>query len=925
MTSRSIVCGLLALTLAATHATAAPRQEISLDVGWRFHRGDIPGALFSQPISSWRWKADDRGESSASEMAAPDLATGDGWQDAKPGDNTFKGREGSSWYRAVIKGKALDRVVFHFDSIFGNTSAWIYLNGKKIGQHHWSSKPFEVAAETAWKTSGDNVLAVVIGNTKDSGGGIGPVVIDGIENPQMLDRTHPANPAYDDRKWRLVDVPHDYVIEGTFNEKTGDKNHGFLPTEPAWYRKALAIPASAANRRLWLEFDGVSSNSSFWLNGRLLGHHRSGYTSFRFDVSDLAIPGKTNVLTVRTDPVFEGWWYEGGGIYRHTRLVILAPVHVAPWGVYADARVADPGDGVRADATVVVKTALANDSATPVEAAVLSEVLDPAGKVVGQAQASQRLEAKTRADAPEQRIELVKAALWSLEKPSLYQLRSTVSVAGKVVDQSTVTFGVRQLRYDADHGFFLNGKAVKLKGVCCHQDHAGVGVAIPDRLQTWRLERLKEMGCNAYRTSHNPPTPELLDACDRLGILVMDENRHLGDTYCGKTPFGTTAAKLDDLSDHVQRDRNHPSVIMWSLCNEESLEGSPDGGAMAKAMKTCIDRIDGSRPITAGMNFAWAAEGGITYSIDLQGFNYFPDKYQWFHALRPQQPIVATETASQVGTRGIYAEDKAQGYVSSYSTIAEKAWQPQAEMEFVMGGFVWTGFDYKGEPSPSEWPCVNSHYGIMDICGFPKDIYYYYQSWWTNQPVLHIMPHWNWPGKEGQEIAVWVYSNCDEVELFLNGTSLGKQAMPKNQHLEWKVKYAPGELTAKGIYQGKPVASTVETTGEAASIVLEPDRTTLKADGADLAVVKVKIVDAKGRVVPTANNLVRFKVSGAGAVLGVGNGDPSCHEPDKALQRSAFNGLAQLLVQTTRRPGKITVQAVADGLNPATVTLTTPE
>ena len=920
----------LALTaslMTTAWASNAPREEISLDAGWKFHRGDIPGALFSHPIPDWRWKVDDRGEASAAEMTAPDLSTGDGWQDAKPGDDTFHGRAGYSWYRAVVPGRQLQRVVLHFESIFGNTAATVYLNGQLLGRHNWSAKPFEVAAEGAWKAEGDNVLAVLVlrGSAKDESGGIGAVVIDGIENFGPPAASHPANPSYDDGDWRTVDVPHDYVIEDAFNEKTGDKNHGFLPTEPAWYRKKILIPATAANRRVWLEFDGVFSNSSYWLNGQLIGHQRSGYSSFRFDITDVVKPGQNNVLTVRTDPVFEGWWYEGGGIYRHTRLVILDAVHVAPWGVYADARVADPADGVRADATVVVKTSLANDATKPVEAVVLSEVLDYKGRVVGKALGRQHLAANSIADAPEQHIALTKATLWSLETPSIYRLRTTVSVAGRVVDLSTINFGVRQLRFDADHGFFLNGKPVKLKGVCVHQDHAGVGIAIPDRLQIWRLERLKEMGCNAYRTSHNAATPELLDACDRMGILVMDETRHLGDTYCGKTPFGTTATKLVDLTSQVQRDRNHPSVIMWSLCNEESLEGTSDGGEIAKAMKARIDRFDGSRPVTAGMNYAWGKEGGITYSIDLQGFNYYPDKYKWFHELRPLQPIVATETASQVGTRGIYSEDKVKGYVPAYGMIAENAWRPQAEMGFVMGGFAWTGFDYKGEPSPCEWPCVNSHYGIMDICGFPKDIYYYYQSWWMNKPVLHVFPHWNWQGKEGQEISVWVYSNCEEVELFLNGTSLGKQSMPRNQHLEWKVKYAPGELIAKGIFQGKAVTTSVETTGEPSGIVLEPDRTHLNADGTDLSVVTVKIVDAKGRVVPTAENLVHFYVSGSGVVLGVGNGDPSCHEPDKASQRSAFNGLAQVLVQTTRKPGIITLKAESDGLKGAIITLNATE
>jgi beta-galactosidase len=600
--------------------------------------------------------------------------------------------------------------------------------------------------------------------------------------------------------------------------------------------------------------------------------------------------------------------------------------------------VPDPGDGIHARATVVVKTALVDDSALPAEATVLAEVLDAGGHVAGQSQSVQRLAATSRADAPVQRIELGKANLWSLENPYLYRLRTTVSVAGLVVDQSVVNFGVRHLRFDADHGFFLNGKPVKIKGVCCHQDHAGVGIAIPDRLQVWRMERLKEMGCNAYRTSHNAPAPELLDACDRLGILVMDETRHLGDTYSVKTPSGTKATELVDLTSQVLRDRNHPSVMMWSMCNEEGLQKTPEGGAIASAMKTRIDSLDGSRPVTAAMNGGQGAPGGITFSEDLQGFNYNPNGYLPFHEKFPKMPVFGSETASEVGTRGVYATEKfdnnryigdpAKGYVSawgvngpSWAQTSERAWRPQAEQEFVMGGFAWTGFDYKGEPTPFGWPCINSHFGIMDICGFPKDSYYYYQSWWTAKPVLHVFPHWNWPGKEGQEINVWVHSNCDEVELFLNGSSLGKQTMPRNQHLEWKVKYSPGVLSAKGTYQGKFVSAKVETTGAPAGIVLVPDRTKLTADGADLSVVTVKIVDAGGRVVPTAGNLVHFAVSGSGAVLGVGNGDPSCHEPDKASQRSAFNGLAQVLVQTTRKPGGIKLTAEADGLRPVTVAL----
>ncbi|MGA3171682.1 MAG: beta-galactosidase GalA [Chthoniobacteraceae bacterium] len=935
LSGRYLALGFLfmALRLSAAGLEANSRDEVPLDFGWKFHLGDIPGAILGEQITGWRWKADDRGESDAAEMAAPGLTTGNDWQDARPGDDTFQGRIGFAWYHTTIPG-APGKAVVHFQYVDDN--AVVYLNGKLLGRHQGWNDSFDLAAGSAWHSNGENDLAVLVENT-DGPGGIGPARVEGVTTALKLATTNPINPAYDDSGWRQIDVPHDYVVEGTFDRRS-QADHGFLPVEPAWYRKTIQIPAAAQGRRLWLEFDGVFSNSTYWLNGRPIGRERSGYSSFRFDITGAARPGENNVLVVRTDPVFEGWWYEGGGIYRHVRLVTVNPVHVAPWGVYADARVADPANGVNADATVVVKTTLANDSSSPVVASVLSEVLDADGHVEGRARGEQRLEPNATADALERNIPLTQATLWSLENPYLYRLRTTVSVAGTPVDQSTVNFGVRQLRFDPDHGFFLNGKPVKFQGVCCHQDHAGVGIAIPDRLQVWRLEQLKKMGCNAYRTSHNAPSPVLLDACDRLGILVMDENRHLGDTYLPKTPSGTTATELVDLSAQIQRDRNHPCVIMWSMCNEEDLQGTPEGGALAEAMRQRIDLLDGSRPVTSAMIGGYGNAGGITFSEDIQGINYNPGDYQSFHQRFPKMPLFASETASEVGTRGIYATetwedgrytgDKAKGYVSAWGTnapswgdTAQNAWRPQAEHEFVMGGFAWTGFDYKGEPTPFDWPCINSHFGIMDICGFPKDSFYYYQSWWTDKPVLHVFPHWNWAGKEGQEINVWVYSNCDNVELFLNGQSLGKKTMERNQHLEWKVNYVPGVLSAKGYYRGKLVTAEVQTTGDPFRIVLEPDRSKLSADGTDLSVVTVKIVDSSGRVVPTAGNLVRFSVTGSGRILGVGNGDPSCHEPDKASRRSAFNGLCQVLLQTTRTPGEISLQAESQGLKTAAVVL----
>lgn len=755
-----------------------------------------------------------------------------------------------------------------------------------------------------------------------------------------------AEPArtMDDRAWRHVDVPHDYVIEGTFDQnpqpgvnKEWYKLHGFLPVQPAWYRKIISIPAAAEGRRFWVEFDGVFSNSQYWLNGHELGAQHSGYSSFRYDITDLVKCGADNILTVRVDPHYDGWWYEGGGIYRHVRLVTLDPVHIAPWGVFVAPTVADPGDGMQADATVVVITEVSNQSDATVEATMQSEILDVDGKLVAAQQTVQSLAAGADAKLS-QSIPLTNASLWSLENPYLYRLRSTINVSGKIVDAVTNNFGVRQIRFDPDHGFFLNGKHVKIQGVNCHQDHAGVGVALPDRLIEWRLERLLEMGCNAYRFSHNPVEPVTLNDCDRLGILVIAENRHLGDTYMDQTVAGTPAVEHHDLTSLILRDRNHPSIILWSLCNEQhNVQSTAAGAEMVRAMRQRVNELDGTRPVTAAMNGGWTSSAGFSSELDVIGFNYNPRVYPQFHSQFPTKPMIATEIASAIGTRGIYElnhwenywGDKERGYVAAYDInagpggqTAENAWTPIAQDDYMAGGFVWSGFDYKGEPRPFGWPCINSHYGIMDICGFPKDSYYYYKSQWTDKPVLHIFPHWNWPGKEGQQIPVWVYSNCQEVELFLDGISQGKQTVQPNHHLEWRVKYAPGKLVAKGIRDGKPVEADVETTGAPAAVQLTADRTTLTADNADLAVITVQIQDEKRRLVPLADNEVTFTLTGPGKLIGVGNGDPSSHEPDKANRRSAFNGLAQALVQTTMDGGEIKLKAEAAGLEAGVVSLT---
>ncbi len=764
-------------------------------------------------------------------------------------------------------------------------------------------------------------------------GDISGVLLGDSTNANLSPAPDFLSAAYNDSSWPRVNVPHDYIVEGTFDAKA-DEAHGYLPVEPAWYRRTIWIPAADQGRRLWLEFDGVYRDSQMWLNGHFLGRHPSGYTSFCYDISDAAKPGTNNLLVVHVDPTqFEGWWYEGGGIYRHTRLISVAPTHVMPWGVRVVAKVNNPGNGIQADARLQITTTIANNAATADRATVLSEVLNGDGAVVATKQTSHRLAANSKFHF-QQSLALPKANLWSCERSYLYRLRTSVLVGGETVDQVTTHFGVRTIRFDPNHGFFLNGQPVKIKGTCNHQDFAGVGIALPDRLYEFRVQKLKEMGANAMRFSHNEMAPELLDACDRLGILVMAENRHLGDS----------PEILGELDSLVRQDRNHPCIVIWSISNEEKEQGSELGAKQGRAMVKLIRRLDDTRPITAAMNNSIGH--GLTEVIDVQGFNYHPENYDKVHREFPNKPLIATEIAAAVSTRGCYAREPftvpkdtanyegnpALCQVAAYDVnapdwaeTAEEAWQAVAERPWMAGGFVWSGFDYRGEPTPFEWPAVSSQYAIMDTCGFPKDVYYYYKSWWTDQPVLHLFPHWNWPGMEGKDIDVWCYSNCKQVELFLNGQSLGKKTMPQYSHLEWEVKYEPGTLSAKGYNdEGKVIAETkVETTSAPAAIALEPDRTILKADGTDISLVTVKIVDAQGRTVPVANNPVTFKVTGAGHLLGLGNGDPACHEPDKGNQRSAFNGLCLAIVQSSRTPGAITIQADSPGLKSGAVVIET--
>ena len=727
----------------------------------------------------------------------------------------------------------------------------------------------------------------------------------------------PSSIKYDDSAWKKVDLPHDWAVELPFENDKALYSHGCKPlgrkypaTSIGWYRRVFDIPAADAGRRIALEFDGVFRDCIVAFNGHYLGGNLSGYAAFRFDVTDFVNYGDRNVLVVRADASLnEGWFYEGAGIYRHVWLTKTAPVHVAHWGTFVRSEVTGSA------ATVRVTTEVENDGDEERTCQVVSAVVDAEGKVVGTVRSAPGPVTPWGRLEFEQQIAVGNPALWSPDTPNLYRLLTTVESAGAALDRYETPFGIRTLRFDAKDGFFLNGQHVEIKGTCNHQDHAGVGAALPDRIQYYRVERLKEMGTNAYRTSHNPPTPELLDACDRLGMLVMDETRTMSSSREG----------LSELERLMRRDRNHPSVVIWSLGNEEPEQETERGARIVTSMKRLARKLDPTRPVTVAMNYGgWR---GAAPLVDVRGINYHERDIDAYHRQMPNQPMVGTETGSTVSTRGVYANDKERGYVSAYdlnfppwAATAERWWGVYAERPFLEGGFVWTGFDYRGEPTPYGWPCINSHFGILDTCGFAKDNFYYYQAWWGSKPVLHLFPHWNW--KEGQEISVWCHTNLERVELFLNGRSLGAQNVVKNVHLEWKVKYAPGVIEARGYRGGQQVLTAKrETTGAPARIVLRPDRARIAADGEDVSMVAAEVVDSQGRIVSVANNEIAFSIAGNGRLIGVGNGDPSSHESDKGDRRRAVNGLCMAIVQASRQDGTLKITASSPGLEGASATL----
>jgi beta-galactosidase len=736
-----------------------------------------------------------------------------------------------------------------------------------------------------------------------------------------------ATAKLDESGWRTLNLPHDWAVELPFVHDESLQSHGYKPlgraypeTSVGWYRRTFDVPETDRGRRTVVLFDGAVRNVLVFLNGYYIGRNDNSYAPFSFDISDFLGYGQTNYLMVRVDASFgDGWFYEGAGIYRHVWLTKMDALHLAQWESYIRTE-------VKGNSATLNLGAIVENQGTKAESCrVRWQIVDASGKTVSTADSTPQQVAADAATSFTATAKLTNPAMWSPESPNLYSAIVTVESNARARDRERVSFGVRTPTWDQDKGFFLNGKRVELKGTCNHQDHAGVGAALPDRLQWYRLAVLRDMGGNAVRTSHNMPTPEWVEACDQMGMMMMCETRMMS----------SNPEAMAQLETMIKRYRNSPAIVIWSVGNEEwTMMPQQQAVPVVDRMIARCHELDPTRLCTAAVNASF--DKPFAEQLDVMGYNYnlqVIDKWRKDH---PTKPSVGTETASTVSTRGIYETDKLRNWVSAYdlnhtswSELAEEWWTFYAAREWLAGGFAWTGFDYRGEPTPYGWPSINSQFGIVDMCGFPKDNFYYYKAWWGNDPVLHLFPHWNWEERDGETIKVWVHSNLDEVELFLNGKSQGSKKVEPLKHLEWGVKYEPGVLEARASKSGKVVLTDKrETTGKPASIKLTADRTEIDADGEDVALIRVESLDEQGRHIPTADFSIKFTVKGEGTLIGVGNGDPNCQESDKDAMRSLFNGLAQVILQSTKTPGAIVLEAYTEDwpgpkLPSITLTITT--
>ncbi len=755
-----------------------------------------------------------------------------------------------------------------------------------------------------------------------------------------------------DGSWRQLNLPHDWSIEGKFSQDNpATPDGGALPGGIGWYRKTFTVPATSKGKNVYIDFDGVYQKSTVWINGHQLGYRPNGYISFEYDLTPYLNFGGKNTIAVKVDNSVQpnSRWYSGSGIYRNVWLVTTNKIAIDHWGTFVTTPEVSE-NAAKIKLQVAIKVAAKTSSVI-----AKTIIYDEAGKAVSTA----RAEIALKEYHPDNVINaacsfnIKNPNLWSVDHPYLYRAVTSLTSAGKLVDEYTTQFGIRYFNFDADKGFSLNGKSLKILGVCDHHDLGSLGAAVNYRALERQLQMLKEMGCNGIRTSHNPPAPELLELADKLGFIVMDEAFDCWEWGKVKYDYHLFFKEWHkrDLEDQILRDRNHPSVIIWSVGNEIPQQGDTSALRIAPELAAIVHSLDTTRPITTANDRPDTSNKIIkSGAIDLVGYNYHEFNYAGFHERYPGRKFIATETTSGLETRGFYqmpsdsimrwptardyrtkAKMNDDNTVSAYDNVSppwgsthEETWKVMKKYDFLSGMFIWTGWDYMGEPTPYGWPSRSSYFGIIDLAGFPKDVYYMYQSEWTNKTVLHILPHWNW--QPGQTVDVWAYYNhADEVELFLNGKSLGtKKKAGDDLHVMWRIKYEPGTIKVVSRKHGKVVLTDERhTAGPPAKIVLSVDRKLIKADGKDLAFVTVKVLDKDGNLVPKADNLVKFKLSGAGTITSTDNGSETDHDSFQTHNRHAFNGLALAILKSSDKAGKIRLTATSAGLNGAAIVVET--
>ncbi|MGD0591870.1 MAG: glycoside hydrolase family 2 TIM barrel-domain containing protein [Bacteroidota bacterium] len=917
------------------------RKIQSFDSDWRFYAGEIKGAenqdyndsLWLKVDVPHDWSIEGLAQSEVNVEDATELPVVRGeWKFNKGDDTLWKspGFKDSAWQTVKLPAPWEEHSNYTEDNVYGwfrreltipadsqgkdilinvgkiDDADETFFNGVKVGGlghfppeyvSAWDiSRHYKVPREII-HYGGKNIIAVRVFDGVGQGG------------------------IYDDGK---------KVMEGIFESTSpGGSGAGYINAGTGWYRKEFKVPKSTQGKRVFIEFDGVYMNSDVWLNGAHLGNRPYGYSSFQYELTPhLKFGDKKNILAVRADvqqPCSR--WYSGAGIYRHVRLTITDPIHLTQWGTYVTTPLVSDKE-----ATVRVETKIQNQSNSVQQVMLETVIVENTGTKVTKSRSMLTVKPDS-IFVFEQFLNVPKPKLWSPENPFQYRVESKVRANGLTVDNSVTPFGIRTFEFTLDKGFFLNGKHVTIKGVCEHHDQGSLGAAVHKRAMERQLEILKSMGCNALRTSHNPPDPALLDLCDSMGFLVMDES--FDEWKQSKTMYGYGRFfdewSEKDLTDMIHRDRNHPSIILWSIGNEIPEQENANAYEMSKRLVDICHREDPTRPVTSACNLAESADkNGFSKPLDVFGINY---QLPFYGTYKGKAKLIGSETASAVSTRGEYnlvlnngvlkIKNQLNNQCTSYDdSTAQSYLKAMKSSPWFAGEFVWTGFDYIGEPSPFPWPSASSYFGIVDLCGFPKDRYYLYQSQWMDKPMVHILPHWNWQGFEGQEIPVWCYSNCESVELFLNGKSLGEKKFSdtKDLHVVWKVPYAAGTLKAVAKYNGRTICTDeVQTAGAPARIVLTPDRTRINADGDDLSNIKIEIVDKDGHICPNADNLVKFKIEGTGIIVGVGNGNPISHEYFKANERKAFHGLCLAVIQSKGEQGTIRLSAESEGLQAAKV------